>query len=181
MKYIIDVTYFSHIYPYFVLNFISIPLYIVRKWNVNIIKLLVMVPLAYFLFFVLLADFSVTIPEGYDRLMYKDTLTFKVYNYIEEKIPRGSKVANDHLVGLPSDKGLIDCDYWSAGCGTDYIEEFQPDYVIFSENWKFNGDTTVPGTLRLKKYISDHHFILIDTLSDEKTYYTISVWKKPNP
>jgi hypothetical protein len=179
MKYIINVTYFSHIYPFFVLNFLSIPLYIVRKWNVNIIKLLVMIPLAYFLFFVLVADFSVTIPIGFTRLMYKDTIAFKVFSYIEDKIPPGSKVANDHLVGLPSDKNLIDCDYWASACGTDYIEEFQPDYVIFSENWKFNGQT-LPGTLRLKKYVSDHGFILIDTISSKGVYYTISIWKKPD-
>ena len=179
MKYIIDVTYFSHIYPFFVLNFLSIPLYLIRKWNVNIIKLPVMIALAYFLFFVLVADFSITIPKGFHRLMYKETIAFKVFSYIEDKIPPGSKVANDHLVGLPSDKNLVDCDYWASGCGTDYIEEFQPDYVIFSENWKFN-EATVPETLRLEKYVSDHGFILIDTISSNDVDYTISVWKKPH-
>jgi hypothetical protein len=180
MKYIIDVMYLSHVYPYFVLNFISIPLYVIRKWNVNLIKLLVAIPLGYFLFFVLVADFSATIPPGYARLRYKDSLTFKVYTYLQEKIPSGSKVANDHLVGLPANMGLIDCDYWASACGTDYIEQFQPDYVIFSENWKFNGEF-VPGNLRLKKYIKDHNFVLVDTISAEGTPLTISVWKKPDP
>jgi hypothetical protein len=112
--------------------------------------------------------------------MYKNTLIYKVYSFIEEKIPDGSKVANDHLVALPSGKGLIDCDYWAGGCGTDYIEEFMPDYVIFSENWKFNGETD-PGTRRLAKYVSDYHFILIETISFEGSDITISVWKRPEP
>jgi hypothetical protein len=180
MKYIIDVTYLSHVYPYFVLNFISIPLYVIRKWNVNLIKLLVAIPLGYFLFFVLVADFSATIPPGYARLRYKDSLPFKVYSYLQQKIPSGSKVANDHLVGLPANMGLIDCDYWASACGTDYIEQFQPDYVIFAENWKFNGEF-VPGNLRLKKYIKDHNFVLVDTISAEGDPLTISVWKKPDP
>ena len=186
MKYIIDVMYFSLIYPFFVLNLISIPLYVARKWSVNTVKLFVMIPLAYFLFFVLVADFSITLPKGYARLMYKNTVVFKTYSYIEVNIPSGSKVANDHFVALPSYKGLVDCDYWGGGCGTDYIEEFKPDYVIFSEDWKFNGET-VPETIRLEKYVNDHHFILIDTItnvdatSNENSQITISVWKKPDP
>ncbi|MBE0683426.1 MAG: hypothetical protein IH589_16080 [Anaerolineales bacterium] len=180
LRYVIDVMYFCQIYPFFVLNLISIPLYIVRKWNTTIIRLFVMIPLAYFLFIVLIADFSDSIPKGHTRLMYKNTITYKVYSYIEDKIPPGSKVANDHLVGLPSYKGLIDCDYWGGACGTDAIEEFQPDYVIFSEDWTFNGER-VPQALRLEKYVSDHDFILIDTISNEDSDFTISVWKKPDP
>jgi hypothetical protein len=191
MKLIIDVMYFSHIYPFFVLNLIGIPLYIVRKWNVNTVKLLVMIPLAYFLFFVLVVDFSVTIPKGYTRLMYKNTITYKVYIYVNENIPSGSKIAHDQFVAIPSSKGLTGCHYWQ-GCGTDYIEEFKPDYVMFSKDWKFNGKTT-PETMRLEKYISDHHFILIDAInttntitnidatSNENPIITISVWKKPDP
>lgn len=170
-RYLIQVTYFAPIYPFFVLNLINIPLYIVRKWNINIIKSLFMIPLAYFLFFVLVADFSISIPKGYARLMYKNSHIYKVYSYIEEKIPRGSKVAYDHHVAIPSDKGITSCHFWQ-GCGTDYIEKFQPDYVIFQENWTLNG-LPHPQTERLTKYVNDHHFILIDTIE------SVSVWKKP--
>lgn len=168
---IIQSTYFAPIYPFFLLNLISIPLYIVRKWNVTIIKFLVMIPLSYFLFFILVGDFSVSIPESYTRLMYKDTTMYRVYNYIEEKIPGGSKIAYDHHIALPSNKDFIGCHFWQ-GCGTDYIEEFQPDYVIFDENWTFNG--VHPPTVQLTKYVNDHHFLLIDTID------AISVWKKPD-
>lgn len=132
-----------------------------------------MIPLAYLLFFVLVADFSISIPMGYTRLMYKNTLIYKVYNYIEENIPNGSKIAHDHFVAIPSDKGIIGCHFWQ-GCGTDYIEKFQPDYVIYDENWTCCGDKS---TARLTKYINDHHFILIDTIVFDNA--TVSVWKKP--
>ena len=176
-RYLIQIGYFAPIYPYFILNFLVISLYIVRKWNFSLVKFIVNASLVYILFFILISDFSVSIPQGYKRLMYQDTPIYKVYTYIKNKIPDGSKIAYDHLVAIPSTEGIIGCQYWS-GCGTDYIEQFKPDYVIFSETWKFNGQI-LPETLRLEKYVSDHHFILIDTLNygkDEK----ISVWKKPD-
>lgn len=162
-------TYFAPIYPFFVLNLLAVPIYIVRKWNTSLIKFLTVAPLTYFLFFILVGDFTVSLPAGYTRLMYKNTSIYKVYTYIEENVPNGSKIAYDHFVAIPSDKGIISCLYW-RGCA-DYIEEFQPDYVIFNINHTYNGD--YPPTERLTKYIKDHHFILIDTIEP------VSVWKKP--
>ncbi len=161
--------YFAPIYPFFILNLMSIPLYIIRKWNVSLIKLLTIIPLIYFLFFVLVGDFFVSIPMGYARLMYQNTSIYKVYTYVEDNVPDGSKIAYDHHVAIPSDKGIIGCHFWQ-GCGTDYIEEFQPDYVIYDENWTCCGDTS---TARLTKYVNEHHFILIDTID------SVSIWKKP--
>jgi len=163
-------TYFAPIYPFFVLNLLAIPLYIVRKWNVSLVKFLTIIPLIYFLFFILVSDFSVSLPKGYARLMYKNNLIYKAYTYIEENIPNGSKIAYDLYVAIPSDKGIVACHFWQ-GCGTDYIEEFEPDYVIFNMNFTFNG--VHPSTTRLTKYVNDHHFILIDTIE------SVSVWKKP--
>lgn len=177
LRFLYSAQYFAPIYPFFILNLISIPLYILRRWNVNILKWLVMIPTAYFLFFVLVTDFSFSIPANYARLMYKETAIYQVYRYIQEEIPDGSKIAHDHLVTFPSTEGLVGCQYWQE-CGTDYIEVFQPDYVIFSETWKFNGEM-LPGTLRLKKYVRDHHFLLINTISYGGNDQ-ISVWKNPD-
>lgn len=113
--------------------------------------------------------------------MYKDSLPYKAYSYIEENIPKGAKIAHDHLVPIPSNKSIIECQYWQ-GCGTDKIEEFNPDYVIFSGDWKFNGKT-IPESMRLKQYINDHHFILINTIDGPipAGFFSISFWKKPGP
>lgn len=178
-QYMIMATYFAPVYPFFILNFISIPLYIVRKWNVSLVKLSVVLFLSYSLFFILVGDFSTSIPTGYTRLKYQDSLQYKVYNYIEENIPYGSKIAHDQYVPVPSNKGLKGCHYWQ-GCGTDYIEEFQPDYVIFDENWVFGGET-YSGTMRLKKYVSDHKFIFIESItSSNGDGPSVSVWKRPD-
>jgi hypothetical protein len=163
--------YFVPIFPFFILNFLSIPLYIIRKWNVSLVKLLTIFLLIYSLFSIIVADFSASLPRGYNRLIYQDGTTYKVYNYIEENIPDNSKITHDHFVGIPSNKGIIACHFWHV-CGGDYIEEFQPDYVIFNENYSFNGVHTP--TERLNQYINDHHFILITTID------SISVWKKPD-
>jgi dolichyl-phosphate-mannose-protein mannosyltransferase len=176
-RYLIQIGYFAPIYPYFVLNFLILPLYLIRKWNIKLVNFVAIASLIYFLFFVLVSDFSDSIPKGYTRLMYKESPMYQVYTYIKDNIPPGSKIAHDHLVVIPSVNGLISCHYWSDGCGTNYIEKFKPDYVIFSESWKFNGET-VPATQRLEKYVTDHHFIHVDTLTlNDKVQ--ISVWKKP--
>ncbi len=181
-RYIISAMYFAPIYPFFILNFLSIPLFMMRKWNVPALKFLIAIPLAYFLFFALLTDFSHSIPTNYTRLMYKDSLIYQVYSYIEEKVPAGSKIAHDHFIAIPSDKGLTGCHYWQ-GCGTEYIEEFDPDYVIFNEDFTFNGEHQP--TVNLRNYVRDYDFVLIDTIevpaNPNSGPITISVWKRPEP
>lgn len=181
-RFIISATYFAPIYPFFVLNFLSTPLYIIRKWNVTALKFLISIPLAYFLFFLLVTDFSQSIRVNYARLMYKDSLIYEVYGFIEERIPDGARITYDQFVALPSNKELIGCHYWSK-CSTDYIEDFQPDYVIFNEDFTFNGEH-LP-TVHLRKYVRDHHYFLIDTIESPATPnsgpITISVWMKVNP
>ena len=169
---IITGAYFVPIYPFFVLNLISIPLYIIRKWNGRLIKLLTILTLIYFLFMILVGDFSVSLPAGYDRLMYQKGVTYKTYKYIEENIPEGSKIAYDHFVAIPSEKEMIACHIWRACGTTDHIEEFQPDYVLFDENYTFSG--VVPQIERSIDYVNNNHYILIDTIE------TVSVWKKPS-
>lgn len=181
-RFIISAMYFAPIYPFFILNFLSIPLFIMRRWNIKALKFLIAIPLAYFLFFALLNDFSYSLSTNYTRLMYKDSLIYKVYSYIEEEIPAGSKIAHDHFVAIPSDKGFIGCHYWQK-CGTDYIEEFDPDYVIFNEDFTFNGEH-LP-TVNLRNYVKNHDFVLVDTIevpaNPNSGPVTISVWKKSDP
>jgi hypothetical protein len=169
-RFLITETYFAPVFPFFVLNLMSIPLFIINKWNRSAVKLIIYLPLLYFLFFVLIRDFSASLPEGYNRFMYQNSETYKVYMYIEENIPSKSKIAYDQFVAIPSDKNIKGCHYWQ-GCGTDYIEDFQPDYIIFNKNWTFNGFVHLP-TQRLIKYITDHNFKLIDTIG------TLGVWEK---
>ena len=181
IRYIIDEGYLAPIYPLFILNMLGMSLFIVRKWDVRLLKFVTLLALTTFLSFVLIRDFSVSIPTAQARLRYKDSLAYKSYQYIETKIPDGKKIAYDYFVAIPSDKQIYACKN-TQNCGTDYIEEFRPDYVIFSPNWTFSG-MTVPDTARLIKYVNDHHFKLIDTISGESQglspAYYLEVWKKP--
>ncbi len=180
LRYIIYEGYLAPIYPLFILNILGIALFIIRKWHVRPLKFITLLTLTYFLFIILVKDFSISIPIEWTRLRYRDTLAYKSYQYIETKIPKGKKIAYDHLVAIPSDMNINGCQYWQ-GCGTDYIEQFNPDYVIFDGGWKFSG-TTLPETARLIQYVNDHNFILIDTIvgsaPSDSTRLSIEVWKK---
>ena len=93
--------YLAPVYPFFILNLISIPLYIFRKSNVGFIRFSVILSLIYVLFFLLVGGFSVSIPAAYTGLCCKDPIVYKSYSYIEEKIPNGSKIAYDRFVAIP--------------------------------------------------------------------------------
>jgi len=181
LRYIIYDGYLAPIYPLFILNILGIALFIVRKWDIRPLRFVTLLALTIFLSFVLVKDFSVSIPTAQARLRYKDSLAYKSYQYIETNIADGKKIAYDYFVAIPSHKQIQDCKY-TRECGTDYIEKFGPDYVIFSPSWTFNG-VTVPQTERLMKYVSDHHFRRIDTIfsgppRDPQAQY-LEVWKKP--
>ena len=181
LRYIIYDGYLAPIYPLFILNIFGMALFVVRKSDVEPLKFVTVLALTVFLSFVLIKDFSISIPTAQARLRYKDSLAYKSYQYIETKIPDGKKIAYDYFVAIPSNKHIYACKN-TQRCGTDYIEEFHPDYVIFSPNWTFNG-ATVPQTERLIKYVNDRNFrriakILSGSPDDPQAQY-LEVWKKP--
>ncbi len=169
----ISIHYLVPIYPFFVLNLVSIPLFIAQKLDAGFLRFVVRLSFACFLYFIGVSDSSISIPAGYVRLDYQNSVIYRVYNYIEHNIPHGTRVAYDSFVAIPSDKKITGCHYWQD-CGTDYIEEFRPNYVIFNERPP-NGAIT-PETARLVKYVSDHHFRLIATIEGSGT--EVGVWKK---
>ena len=180
LRYIIYDGYLAPIYPLFILNLLAIVLCILRRWNARPLRFVMILTFAYFLFFVLVKDFSVSLADGWDRLQYQESPAYKSYQYIEAKIPAGKKIAHDHFVAVPRDKELIGCHYWTGGCGTDYIEEFHPDYVIFDRKWTFYG-VDVPQKAILINYINDQNFVLVDTI-DVSTYEgssLLEIWKEP--
>ena len=111
------------------------------------------------------------------RLDYKNSISFKTYEYINN-IRSGDKIAHDHFVAVPFDMNNISCHFWH-GCGTDYIEEFNPTYVMFNPNFSFNGPSKE--TLRLKKYIKDHNMKLVSKIASRQGNInggddTVQVW-----
>ena len=169
-RFIIYAAYFAPIYPFFVLNILSIPLYILRKWDSKPIQLITSAVLVFFMLYTFRGYVTISLPIGYARLRYRDSVIYKTYKYVEEFIPAGSKISYDAFVAVPSDKEMTTCLFWDK-CAED-IEEFHPDYVLFNEEYTFNG--VYAPTVRLIDYVTKNQYERIDMIG------IVSVWKKPD-
>ena len=163
-------SYLIPVYPFFILNVLSVLLYIIRKVSLlPVLKYILIVTISWSLLFILVTDFSQSAPMGNTRLRFRDSTVYKVYVWIDNNIPDNSRIANDITVTVPDGKGITSCNYWGEQCGTDYIEEYNPDYVIYDEDYR----TSDAGTIRLKEYITDHDLKLIAIIDN-----TVEVYKK---
>ncbi|HUE99689.1 MAG TPA: hypothetical protein VMN99_10570 [Anaerolineales bacterium] len=179
LRYLIYAGYLAPIYPLFILNLLGTAVFVVRRLNLRSLKLGVGSIIALCLLFILIKDFSISLPVQWNRLTYQDSLAYQSYQYIEAEIPAGTKIAHDQFVAVPYDTDIVGCHYWAGGCGSDYIEKFQPDYVIFNDDWTFQG-ATVPQKTRLITYINDYDFVLIDTIGNPAyPGSSLQVWQKP--
>jgi hypothetical protein len=96
------------------------------------------------------------------RLDYKNSIAFRTYEYINNNIKPDDKIAHDHFVAVPYEMNNISCHFW-RGCGTDHIDEFNPNYVIFNPDFSFNGKSIE--TKRLARYVKDHNMVLIGKIT----------------
>jgi hypothetical protein len=117
--------------------------------------------ISFFLFFIAVGLKS-TLHDSMGRLDYKNSIAFRTYEYINNNVKPGDKIAHDHFVAVPYEMNNISCHFW-RGCGTDHIDEFNPTYVMFNPNFSFIGPSKE--TLRLKKYVKDHNMKLILTVT----------------
>lgn len=150
-------------------------------------------------FFAVIYVFSVVIVLGLSRLLpvlesrldYKTTLAFRTYGLADGMLSgqqnQNNRVAHDYLVAIPSKYTERACHIW-RGCGTDYIETFNPDYIILSDY------PSVVASLeykRMQKYIKDYDMKLVveqdgvsDIFVDSKVAntraHTVRVYAKPN-
>ena len=98
--------------------------------------------------------------------------------YIDKNLNGRDKLVYDHFVGVPQGLLQTSCSYWN-GCGTDYIETYAPDFVIFNEAYTIN-HKKYDKTERLKKYVADHRFTLVEKItgSTGRNPVTELVYKK---
>ncbi len=121
--------------------------------------------IVFFLIFIVVGMKS-TFHDLLVRLDYKNSIAFKTYEYINNiNIRSGDKIVHDHFVAVPFDMNNISCHFWH-GCGTDYIEEFNPTYVMFNPNFSFNGPHKE--TLRLRKYVKDHNMKFVSKIASRQ-------------
>jgi hypothetical protein len=115
-----------------------------------------------FFVFLIAVGIKSTLHDSLRRLDYKNSIAFRTYEYINNNVKPGDKIAHDHFVAVPSNMNNISCHFWH-GCGTDYIEEFNPTYVMFNPIFSFNGKSVE--TERLAKYVKDHNMVLIGKIT----------------
>ena len=120
-------------------------------------------------------DLWVIIPTLLARLNTTESAACKSFEYVRSHLGANEKIVFDHHVAVPSSMMSRACHYWQ-GCGTDYIDKFLPDVVMFNEEYQVVGRPHEP-TLRLAKYVRDHKLVLVDTISDHRGI-RLSVYRK---
>ena len=172
-------SYLQPIYSICLLNIIA-TLYFLTNYKYKIIKISACISSAYLLVLLLFCGIYGTVGTLYFRLSsYKNSSSYKTYEYIKNNLTPNDKIAEDHFVAIPSAMQGNSCHYWQ-GCGTDYIDEFNPNYVMFNEEFRFDNSIPAPN-LRLQKYISDHHLKLVTKIKAkniENGEIEISIYKK---
>lgn len=154
-------TYSHHyLFPCYLFLLLNIHVVIVYLLNSNkdfqnkVFKFLAII----FLVLATLYSSYTVIPALYKRLNYKKSSAYVSYMYVKENLTINDRVAHDHMVAIPTELNQISCHFW-RGCGTDYIEEFNPNYVMLDPN--YSSTSPAKETVRLLKYIKDHNMILI--------------------
>lgn len=165
--------YLQSCYPFFLLNIISLLWFLIKNKNI-FVSTIAKIFSTYFIYLILASSAHSAITQLNLRLNYKESTAYKTYSYVKNNLTLADKLVYDHYVALPSQLNEIGCHYWH-GCGTDHIEEFKPNYVMFDEKFQIN-NMPYNETERLKKYVKDHKLKLIETIKSNGQ--TISIYKK---
>ncbi len=176
----INSSYIYPLYPFFIINLLSI-IFFIKNTNFKkfqIVKFAIVIFFTYFIIFSLSRSIYYNIPRIFDRLYYKDSLSYITYNYIKNNITPEDKVVHDHFIAFPSAMKEYGCHFWH-GCGTDYIDEYQPNYVIFNEYYRVN-DKKYAETERLKQYIKEANLTFVKKIygNNNENNITVSIYKK---
>lgn len=177
--------YVQPLYPFFILNIFAVAIYVNKITHkfANVLKLLTNTLFYLFVICVLLSNLHALAPKLIERFWYKDSLAYQTYYYIKTNFTSTDKLAYDHYVALPSYMNSQGCHYWQ-GCGTDHIDDFNPNYVIFDEKQTvFQSGLISSETERLIKYVRDNDLKLIDTITARSQdagnkEITVSIYKK---
>ncbi len=113
------------------------------------------------------------------RLDYKDSMVYKVYNYIRSELPKNSRIAHDHVIAVPLSDGYKSCHYWNSCASLNAIKDYDPDYIIFNKEFNINGKAH-NNTENLKKYILRHDYKIRKVLNmKENPTVSISIYERP--
>jgi hypothetical protein len=156
-------SYVQPLYPFFIINLLCMVEF-VRNLDLKRFKVLKFFVTIFFIYFVtitLSSSIYRNVPKIFDRLYYKDSVAYKTYEYIKNNIAPEDKLVYDHFVAVPESMKNA-CHYWH-GCGTDYIDEYAPNYIMFNENFQINNKYYQP-TERIKRYIVEKKLVFVEKL-----------------
>lgn len=169
-------SYLYPISPFFILYIISIISFLKNRVNkaiyAKILCFVVLILLSFFIFI----SVKTSLNKSLSRYNAKESISYLSYTYILKNAKDNEKFVYDHFVAFPSSMGKRGCHYWQ-GCGVDYIEEYNPDYVIFNDKYSINGKM-IKETERLIRYVSEHNMKLYDTILSKKDGITLLIYKK---
>ena len=158
-----NMIYFYPMYPFMILNIAYLSLLLFRAYGKKIISWIVLAPIS----LILLGSFTTNFVETYNiiyaRSLYKNTNAYKSFAYIKG-LPENAKITWDHFVAMPEDRDRkYDCFYWSHCGGSESVAKFNPDYVIFNENYLYNGDYS-RNTKIIREYVFGNSYTKIEEI-----------------
>ena len=113
------------------------------------------------------------------RLDYKNSVQYKLYSFSKKNFTTNDKIAVDHRAGsIPEFMNSNICHYW-RNCNTyKKINDFKPNYVIFSDplpKWSWNDN--IEGE-NLKKYVVENEMSLFKIIKSKTNLdYKLLIYK----
>ena len=128
---------------------------------------------------VLAQGFVFTTHYLHTRADYRATMTYHVYAAIQQDVPPGAKIAHDHFVAVP--EGYGSCHYWNDCSRPELLAAYDPDYVIFNQDFLINGKPQV-NTAILAAFVREHGYHKVGAISGPvlgQEDATVTLYKRP--
>lgn len=119
----------------------------------------------YFSIFVILISYQFfnTYNNLKNRKEYKQSEVFQVSDYISKEINKNSRLAISDSIFIPNKESYQICHWWQNCSIKTYLDEFNPDYLIFIKNTSYNG-IEPEFYLNYINYSKEHNFQLQKTI-----------------
>jgi len=113
--------------------------------------------------------FNIEYNKSQNRLNYIQSDTYLIYNFINNHVDNGSKLAISHAVPIPENKNLIYFHWWQNDLSK--LGEFNPDYFIYITDFRVNG-MLADYTKIFNAYVIKNNYIEVKKIG------TITIYKK---
>lgn len=158
----IDPNYLTPLFPLFLIV-ILFPLS--KSLNIKnlFIKKILSISYVFILITLSLNQFFNTSTDLKKRQEYKQSEVLQVSDFINKEIKTNSKLAISDGVLVSHKENYQTCHWWQNCTLKNYLDEFAPDYFIFTKNMSYNG-IEPEYYLNYVNYIKTHNFQLQKTI-----------------